>query len=119
MKNGKNGHAQRKGPSAKQKAELIYDWNLGDGSEPFLRRPFFLVDESLRDGVQSPSVTDPNIEDKLRILQLMEDLGIGRVDIGLPGAGKRAYDDVLALARYIKEKKLRIKPYCAARTLPP
>jgi len=117
MKNGQNGATPAKGPSAKRKASLIFDWNLGDPVEPFLKRPFFLVDESLRDGVQSPSVTDPGIEDKLRMLQLMDDLGIGRVDIGLPGAGKRAYDDVVRLARYIKDNRLRIRPNCAARTL--
>jgi 2-isopropylmalate synthase len=100
-----------------ERDELVYDWNRPDVRRPFISQPFFLVDESLRDGVQSPSVVDPTIEDKLKILQLMEDLGIGRVDIGLPGAGKRAYDDVLRLARYIVENKLKIKPYCAARTV--
>ncbi len=105
------------GTAHKPPTELIYDWNLSDPAQPFIARPFYLVDESLRDGVQSPSVTDPSIEDKLRMLQLMDDLGIGRVDIGLPGAGKRAYDDVVRLARYIKDNRLKIIPNCAARTL--
>jgi 2-isopropylmalate synthase len=75
-----------------------------------------LNDESLRDGLQSPSVKDPAIEDKIRILHLMEDLGINSADIGLPGAGPRAAADVERLAREIVAGKLKIKVNCAART---
>jgi 2-isopropylmalate synthase len=116
MENG--NHHETRGPSARE-GELIHDWNGGEPRDPLLTRarPFYLVDESLRDGVQSPSVTDPSLEDKLRMVQLMDDLGIGQVDIGLPGAGKRAYDHVVGIARYIKDNKLRIRPNCAARTV--
>lgn len=95
---------------------LIFDWNLHDSRGPFTTRPFELNDESLRDGVQSPSVVDPNIDEKIELLELMAELGITRVDIGLPGAGRRAQQDVLALARHIARKKLPLKPNCAART---
>jgi 2-isopropylmalate synthase len=76
-----------------------------------------LNDETLRDGLQNPSVFDPPIEEKIRILHLMEALGIDTVNIGLPGAGPRAYADVEALAREIVNAKLKIVPNCAARTL--
>jgi 2-isopropylmalate synthase len=75
-----------------------------------------LDDESLRDGLQSPSVKDPPIQDKIRILHLMEELGVDMADIGLPGAGPRAVADVERLAREIADCRLRIKPNCAART---
>lgn len=75
-----------------------------------------LDDESLRDGLQSPSVKDPPIDEKIRILHLMEDLGIDMADIGLPGAGPRAVADVEMLAREIADCHLKIKPNCAART---
>src|SRR5215467_7307214 len=75
-----------------------------------------LDDESLRDGLQSPSVKDPAIEEKLRILHLMEDLGINFADIGLPGAGPRAVADVEHLAREIAACRMTIRPNCAART---
>src|SRR5215472_17453028 len=75
-----------------------------------------LDDESLRDGLQSPSVRDPHIEEKIKILHLMEDLGIDMVDIGLPGAGPRACADVWALAKEIAHAHLKIRPNCAART---
>jgi 2-isopropylmalate synthase len=75
-----------------------------------------LNDESLRDGLQSPSVKDPQIEKKLEILHLMESLGIDMLDLGLPGAGPRAMADVERLAREIANCKLKIKPNCAART---
>src|SRR5947209_14833295 len=75
-----------------------------------------LDDESLRDGLQSPSVKDPCIDDKLKILHLMEDLGINMADLGLPGAGPRAVADVERLAREIADARMKIKPNCAART---
>src|SRR5574341_700101 len=95
---------------------LLYDWNtLGADVKPLKRRVEF-DDETLRDGLQNPSVVDPHIEDKKRILHLMNDLGIQAADIGLPGAGPRAVDDVIALAREIVDFKLAIRPNCAART---
>lgn len=96
---------------------LIYDWNQAGGSEWELRRPALLVDETLRDGLQSPSVLDPPIEKKIHILHLMEALGIDSVNLGLPGAGPRAKQDVLRLAKELAAAKLRIRPNCAARTL--
>ena len=58
-----------------------------------------LNDETLRDGLQSPSVRDPLIQDKIAILHLMESLGINSLNLGLPGAGPRAVEHVTALAR--------------------
>ncbi|MFQ5869335.1 MAG: LeuA family protein [Candidatus Zixiibacteriota bacterium] len=97
--------------------ELIYDWNLqGEVPKP-PSKSIELNDETLRDGIQSPSITDPKIEQKIQILHLMEELGIRGVNLGLPGAGERQRSDVLALAREIANCKLKIKPNCAARTL--
>ncbi len=99
------------------KSELIYDWNRIEGPELAVRGPAMLDDETLRDGLQSPSVLDPPIEKKVQILHLMEDLGIDSVNLGLPGAGPRAKEDVLRLAQEIARAKLRIRPNCAARTV--
>jgi 2-isopropylmalate synthase len=96
--------------------ELIYDWNTTNGREIAAGRKLMLDDETLRDGLQNPSVRDPNIEEKIQILHLMEDLGIDTVNIGLPGAGPRAYADVEALAREIVQSRMKIRPNCAART---
>ncbi len=74
-------------------------------------------DETLRDGIQSPSVVDPKIEDKLRLVEIASDLGIHALDIGLPGAGQRAFDDCMQIARFIRDARLPIKPGCAARTV--
>ena len=95
---------------------LIHDWNSTGQPRPFVRKPIYLNDETLRDGLQSPTVHDPSIEDKIRILHLMDDLGIQMADIGLPGAGPRAHADVLALATEIATSKLKVRPNCAART---
>jgi 2-isopropylmalate synthase len=97
-------------------AELIYDWNRIHPASLKPTGPVLLADETLRDGLQSPSVTDPPIEQKIEILHLMENLGINWLDIGLPGAGPRAVEHVEALAREIAGQKMKIRAYCAART---
>jgi 2-isopropylmalate synthase len=97
-------------------SELIYDWNKNHppGLKP--PGPVLLNDESLRDGLQSPSVRDPSIAEKIEILHLMEALGIDSLDLGLPGAGPRAVEHVTALAREIVAHKMKIRANCAART---
>ncbi len=98
--------------------ELIHDWNRAP--EPGIpERPtrVMLDDETLRDGLQSPSVIDPPPEAKIRILHLMDQLGIETADVGLPGAGPRAEEHVEALCREIAASRLSIRPNCAARTM--
>ena len=98
------------------KSELIHDWNSYAGPEIPVGRRVMLNDETLRDGLQNPSVRDPSIGEKIEILHLMEDLGIDTVNIGLPGAGPRAVADTEALAREIVNSRMKIRPNCAART---
>lgn len=96
-------------------AELIYDWNQIEAlTKPDHRISF--DDETLRDGLQSPSVCEPPVEKKIELLHLMNDLGIDTADIGLPGAGGTHAAGVELMAREIAEKKLKIRPNCAART---
>jgi 2-isopropylmalate synthase len=92
-------------------SDLIHDWNQSPEIKTAL-----LNDETLRDGLQSPSVRDPTIGEKIKILYLMESLGINSLDLGLPGAGARAVEHVEALAREIVTNKLKIRANCAART---
>ena len=102
--------------SANLEHELIYDWNVHEAVwHP--QRAVEFDDETLRDGLQSPSVNDPAIGDKYRMLHLMHELGIQSANIGLPGAGPRARADVVALAQEIVSAKLNIAPNCAARTV--
>jgi len=99
-------------------SDLIYDWNRHPFTPPSLHsKAVRLTDETLRDGLQSPSVRDPSIEQKIEILHLMEALGIHTLDLGLPGAGARAVEHVTALAREIVANKMKITAYCAARTV--
>src|ERR687891_1934074 len=96
--------------------ELVYDWNR---IEPSFRTPDRHIgfdDETLRDGLQSPSVSEPAIEQKIELLHLMDALGIDTADIGLPGAGGTHAAGVELMAREIVEQKLSIRPNCAART---
>jgi len=109
--------AERGSAALGMKAELIYDWNR---IHPASMRPthhVLLNDETLRDGLQSPSVRDPSIQEKIAILHLMEALGINSLDLGLPGAGTRAREHTEALAREIVEHRMKIHANCAARTV--
>jgi 2-isopropylmalate synthase len=93
---------------------LIHDWNGG----PTVRtQPVLLNDETLRDGLQSPSVRCPTIDEKLRILHLIDRLAIDTADIGLPGAGPHVVRDVERLAKEIADARLHVQANCAARTL--
>jgi 2-isopropylmalate synthase len=98
-------------------SSMVYDWNKVDGFT-FRHKPHFqLNDETLRDGLQSPSVQDPALPQKLRLLHLMEEMGIQALDIGLPGAGTHAVEHIEALGREIVTNKMRIEPNCAVRTV--
>ncbi|HXF94749.1 MAG TPA: LeuA family protein [Gemmatimonadales bacterium] len=100
-----------------EERDLIYDWNRAGGSFDWSTARVDLNDETLRDGLQSPSVTDPPLEVKRRLLHLMAELGIAAADLGLPGAGPRAVEQVRALAREIRDQRLPLAPNCAARTV--
>jgi 2-isopropylmalate synthase len=91
---------------------LIHDWNTPDwkasGGIQF-------DDETLRDGLQSPSVLDPDLDDKLALIHLMDRLGIHTANVGLPGAGPRAREHIERLAREMRT--LKIRPNVACRTV--
>lgn len=99
------------------KQELIHDWNRDEATVDSRRKPIEFDDETLRDGLQSPSVLSPPIEKKIEILHLMSHLGIQAANIGLPGAGPHVEEQVYHLAKEIVDQKLEIEPNCAARTL--
>lgn len=100
-----------------ESSELIHDWNRLPGSFDYGDLSVELDDETLRDGLQNPSVVDPPIDRKIELLHLMVELGIHAADIGLPGAGPRAFESCLALAREIADNDLPITANCAARTV--
>src|SRR5579863_6928938 len=97
--------------------EWIYDWNLAGRLAIAPGTRVLLNDETLRDGLQNPSVHDPSIAEKIEILHLMEALGIESLNIGLPGAGPRAVEHCEALAREIVSSRMKIRANCAARTI--
>jgi 2-isopropylmalate synthase len=96
---------------------LIYDWNTVDAPADAGAAPVMLDDETLRDGLQSPSVRMPDIGQKIEILHLINRLGIDTADIGLPGAGPHVVRDVERLAREIVDARLAVQANCAARTV--
>jgi 2-isopropylmalate synthase len=98
-------------------AESIFDWNAGRGGAGVVPGGIWLQDETLRDGLQNPSVVDPRIEDKLELIHLMDQLGIQVVNVGLPASSRRNFEHALAACREIERAKLRIRPAAAGRTV--
>ena len=96
---------------------LIYDWTTAESEPVAPPRVAMLDDETLRDGLQSPSVRDPSLDEKVELLHLMDRLGIETADIGLPGAGPRQQEAVERLCCEIRDADLSIKANCAARTM--
>jgi 2-isopropylmalate synthase len=104
--------------SPNQKSDdLVYDWNEVARKGRVIPQGVEFFDETLRDGLQNPSVRDPNIEDKLKLIHLMDSIGIDEADIGLPGSSKRAFDDCLRMCQEIVQSKLSLKVACAGRTV--
>ncbi|MFT7668524.1 MAG: 2-isopropylmalate synthase [Planctomycetota bacterium] len=92
--------------------ELIYDWNA---PYPKVEVEVQFDDETLRDGLQSPSVRDPELDQKIELIHLMNDLGIHTANVGLPGAGKRARQHISTLVKEMAS--LNITANVACRTM--
>ncbi|MGB3564090.1 MAG: LeuA family protein [Thermoanaerobaculia bacterium] len=103
--------------SQPEETDLIYDWAESGPRRVEWPSHVMLDDETLRDGLQSPSVIDPPLETKVELLHLMDRLGIETADVGLPGAGPRQLEAVTRLCREIADQRLSIRPNCAARTM--
>src|SRR5690348_15601395 len=99
-------------------ADLIYDWNEVRRRERLVSKGITFFDETLRDGLQNPSVTDPPIGSKIELLHLANDVGIDGFNVGLPSSSQRAFEDVVRMCREIQNAKLRVQPACAGRTIP-
>lgn len=97
--------------------ELIYDWNDHEPEAWHVPQRFTFCDETLRDGLQNPSVIDPKLQDKIALLHRMEAIGIHVADLGLPGASRRSYEHTLGLCQEIARERMRIAPMAAGRTL--
>src|SRR5688572_2775376 len=96
---------------------IVYDWNV-QGRNQWKLGKVELHDETLRDGIQCPSVTDPDIAVKRQVVRRLARLGVASVNVGLPGAGKRAVEDSTVLVELVRDEELPIRVGCAARTHP-
>ena len=104
-----------------EEKDLIFDWNAIDYE--ITREPnnhpheLWFDDETLRDGLQSPSAINPTVEQKIELIDFMEKLGIQKVDLGLPGAGPQHVGHIDSMLSHIKDRGYSLRPGCAVRTL--
>jgi len=96
--------------------DLFFDWNAARAAPDRLGEALVL-DETLRDGIQSPSAVDPRIEEKIEILHLLDELGVAQLDLGLPGAGPHQRAAVKRLVEEIRDARLKIRANVACRTV--
>src|SRR5438105_1885248 len=96
---------------------LFCDWNVAEERGAGRLFEAVALDETLRDGIQSPSATDPRIEDKIEILHLLDELGVAQLDVGLPGAGPHQRAAVQRLVEEIRDSRLKIRANVACRTV--
>src|SRR3989440_5172989 len=96
--------------------DLFFDWNAAHAAPDRLGEALVL-DETLRDGIQSPSAVDPRIEEKIEILHLLDELGVVQLDLGLPGAGPHHRAAVKRLVEEIRDARLKIRSNVACRTV--
>jgi 2-isopropylmalate synthase len=94
---------------------LLYDWNRD--ASGWESRSVQILDETLRDGLQSPSVQNPSLEQKLEGLRRMARLGVSAVNLGLPSVSAGARTEAEQMLRVIREERLPLLPVCAGRTL--
>jgi 2-isopropylmalate synthase len=104
-------------PDALSSDHLVYDWNGVNRRGRLIQQGITFFDETLRDGIQNPSVVDPKQSDKIELVHLMDEIGIHVADVGLPGSSKRNYDDVLAICEEVARNKLKIRMAVAGRTV--
>ena len=101
--------------------DLIYDWNAIDYEieRDASKHPheLWFDDETLRDGLQSPSARNPTIEQKIELIDFMESLGIQKADLGLPGAGPFHVGHIDAMLTHMGENGYSLRPGCAVRTV--
>lgn len=95
----------------------MFDWNRARPRNALMRPGVTFQDETLRDGIQNPSIVDPTLAEKLELVSLMDQLGIQRANVGLPASSRRNFEDSLALCREIAQSRLAIRPVAAGRTV--
>src|SRR3954462_10390550 len=97
--------------------DLFFDWNVAEEHGAGRLFEAVALDETLRDGIQSPSAIDPRIEEKIQILHLLDGLGVAQLDVGLPGAGPHQRAAVQRLVEEIRDSRLKIRANVACRTV--
>ncbi len=95
----------------------MYDWNAARVPNWRGARPVHVVDETLRDGLQSATATDPPLETKIELLTHMARVGADVVSVGLPAAGPRAVEQAVELVAAIQDQSLDLIPTAAGRTV--
>jgi len=97
--------------------EIVYDWNLHETSMRSRVRPIELFDETLRDGLQSPSVREPKLGEKLDLLHRMNSLGIDWCNVGMPSAGEQRRAEIIKMLNEIGRARMRLRPALLCRSL--
>jgi len=94
-------------------SSLVYDWNAPEPRAP--QRRVALLDDTLRDGLQSTAVRQPTLDERSELLVAMRRAGIDAVNLGLPAVSFGAASAIVRLAK--EAAALGLGVVCAGRTL--
>lgn len=101
---------------------LIFDWNVPDNTDDNnnnanTTKSIEINDETLRDGLQAPGIDNPNVEKKIKIVQLISEMNINAACVGFPSSNGIMYKDVEQIIKFVIENKIKLQIGCAARTV--
>ncbi|MEU6460056.1 LeuA family protein [Streptomyces sp. NPDC047065] len=103
--------------------DVWFSWNdmeadADPAAEAHLAYTGLFFDETLRDGLQAPNVTNPGRDQKLRLVDHMVRSGIRAADLGFPGSDPSAARECLDLARHVAAARHPLSVGYAGRTHP-
>lgn len=89
----------------------LYDWGNYDPLPPTT-----ILDTTLRDGIQSLLVRYPSLPEKLRLMDLLIELGVDAFDIGFPVSNRKHRQHTRRLAEHAARQNPNLRLICLARS---
>jgi len=91
---------------------FLYDWSANNGL-----KKCYILDDTLRDGLQSVNLVSPNIDEKILLINYMINAGIDVITLSYPAMSKITEQESLIMLKHFTSVRAKVLPDFAARTL--